>query len=154
MVSNGISALAHKLLDVLDAAHLGVDLLEDAGALLEAEDDVLLDEGELDVAGQLLELGQLQVRLLKQGFLVLLPPQGEQGALLVARRQHLPRDGRLLVREHRDPSLILVQLVALQLEVEDRSIRAEGKGEGGVLVNSVFGVLFQKRNLRYDNTVF
>lgn len=40
-----------------------MDLLEDLGSLLQAEDDVLLDLGELDVARQLLELLQLGVRL-------------------------------------------------------------------------------------------
>lgn len=102
---------------MLDAAHLGVDLLEHLGALLQAEDDVLLDQRELDAARELLELRQLRVRLLQQRLLVFLPPQREQRALLVARREHLPRYGRLFVREHRDAPLVLVQLVALEFHV-------------------------------------
>lgn len=82
---------------MLDATHLGVDLLEHAGALLEAVDDVLLDEGELDVAGELLQLGELGVRLDEELLLVLLAAQGEEGALLVAGGEHLARDVRLLV---------------------------------------------------------
>lgn len=119
LVRNGIRRLAHELLDVIDAAHLGVDLPEHARALLQAEDDVLLYEGELDVAGELLELGQLGVRLGEQLLLVLLPPQREEGALLVAGREHLARDVRLLVRQDDDAALVLVELVALELQVED-----------------------------------
>lgn len=104
---------------MIDAAHLGVDLPEHARALLQAEDDVLLYEGELDVAGELLELGQLGVRLGEQLLLVLLPPQREEGALLVAGREHLARDVRLLVRQDDDAALVLVELVALELQVED-----------------------------------
>lgn len=37
LVGDGLLGLAHELLDVLEAAHLGVDGLEDAVALLQAE---------------------------------------------------------------------------------------------------------------------
>lgn len=84
LIGNGLGVLPHELLDALDAAHLGVNLLQDAGALLEAEDDVFLDERKLDVGGELFELGQLGVGLGEEGFLVLLPAEGEEGALLVA----------------------------------------------------------------------
>ena len=53
LISNRIGRLAHELLDVVDAAHFGVDLPEDFGSLLQAEYDVLLDEGELDEGGEL-----------------------------------------------------------------------------------------------------
>ncbi len=106
---------------MLDAAHLGVDLLEHARALLQAEDDVLLYQGELDAVGELLQLGQLGVRLGQELLLVLLAAQGEEGALLVAGREELARHVRLLVRQQDDAALVLVELVALELEVEDGS---------------------------------
>ena len=127
LVRDGLGRLAHELLDVLDTAHLGVDLLKHARALLQAEDDILLDEGELDVARQLLELGELGVRLDEELLLVLLAPQGEERALLVARREHLPRDVRFFVRQEHDAPLVLVELVALELQVEDGSVVREGR---------------------------
>ena len=48
LIGNCISRLAHELLNVLDAAHLGVDLAQHFGALLQAKDNVLLDQRELD----------------------------------------------------------------------------------------------------------
>jgi hypothetical protein len=104
---------------VLDATHLGVDLLEDLGPLLQPEDDVLLDEGELDARDEAFELLELGVRLLQQRLLVFFAAEGEEGARLVAGRQHLLGDGRLLVRQDRDALLVLVELVALEFEVED-----------------------------------
>lgn len=74
LVGNGVGRLAHELLDIIDAAHLGMDFLENLAALLQAKDDVLLDLGELDVARQLLELLELRVRLREQRLLVLLAP--------------------------------------------------------------------------------
>lgn len=130
MISNRLSRIAHELLDVVEAAHLAVDLLQDAGALAQAVDDVLLDEGELDGARQLLQLGQLRVRLGQQLLLVLLAPQGQERPRLVPRRRHPPRHLRLLVCQDCDAPLVLVQLVALDLEVEDRPVFWEGRGRG------------------------
>lgn len=127
LVCNRVGRLAHELLDVLDAAHLGVDLLQDLCALLQTKDYVLLDEGELDVARELLKLVELRIRLGEQGLLVFFAPQGEEGALLVAPRQHLARNVRLLVRQHRDATLVLVQLIALDLEVEYRPVEQVGE---------------------------
>lgn len=76
LVRNGIGRLPHQLLDVVYAAHLGVDLLEDSCALLQAEDDVLLDLRKLDVGRELLELFQLGVRLGEEGLLVFLAAEG------------------------------------------------------------------------------
>lgn len=123
MVGNRIGRLAHELLDVLDAAHLRVDFLQDLCALLQTEHDVLLDHGELDRGGELLELLELGVRLLEEGLLVLFPAQGEERARLVALGEHLFRDGGLFVGQDGDAALVLVQLVALELEVEDRPCR-------------------------------
>lgn len=117
LIRDRVGRLAHELLHVLDPAHLGVYLLQHLGALLQAEHDVLLDQGELDARGQLLQLLQLRVRPREQRFLVLLPPEGEQCALLVALPEHLPRDGGLPVGEDGYAALILVKLVALGLEV-------------------------------------
>jgi hypothetical protein len=117
LIRNRFGRLAHQHLDALDAAHLGLDVLEDHRALLQAVDDVLLYLGELDVAHKLLELVELPVRLLEERLLVLLAAEGQQGALLVARRQHLPRYRGLLVGQHRYAPLVLVQLVALEFEV-------------------------------------
>lgn len=117
LIGDGFGGLAHELLDVLEPAHLGMDLLEDLGALLQAEDDVLLDLGELDARGEALELLELGVGLGEQGLLVLLLAQGGEGALLVALREHLPRDVGLAVGEDGDAPLVLVELVALDLEV-------------------------------------
>lgn len=123
LISDGVGRLAHQLLDVLYAAHLGVYLLEDLCALLQAEDDVLLYLRELDVGRQLLELLQLAVSLGEQRLLVLLAAQGEQGALLVALGQHLLGDLGLAVGEDGYAPLVLVQLVALGFEVEDGPFR-------------------------------
>lgn len=119
LIRNRIGRLAHQLLDVLNPAHLRVDLLEHLGTLLEAEDDVLLYEGELDVGRELLQLLELRVRLDQQRLLVLLAPQGEEGALLVALGEHLLGDLRLLVGEDGDAALVLVQFVALDLHVQN-----------------------------------
>jgi hypothetical protein len=99
LVGDGVGGLAHELLDVLDAAHLGVDLLEHARALLQAKHNVLLDLRKLDAAHQLLELLELRVRLGQLRLLVLLVPQGQQRALLVALGQHLARHLRLALRQ-------------------------------------------------------
>ena len=104
---------------MLEAAHLGVDGLENAVALLQAEEDVLLDLGELDAAHELLELLQLAVGPREQLLLVLFPPQREQGPRLVARRQHLPRHVRLAGHQGQDAPLVLLELVALEFEIED-----------------------------------
>lgn len=119
LVSDRIGCLAHELLDMLDAAHLRVYLLEDFGALLQAKDHVLLDHGELNRRCELLELLELGVGLLEEGLLVFLAAQGEQRARLVALGEHLLGNGRLLVREDGDAALVLVELIALELEVED-----------------------------------
>lgn len=117
LVCDGVGGLAHQLLDVLEAAHLGVYLLENLCALLQAEDDVLLDLGELDARRQPLELLELGVGLCEQRLLVLLLAEGGERALLVALREHLPGDVGLAVRQDGDTPLVLVELVALDLEV-------------------------------------
>jgi hypothetical protein len=66
LIGNRVGRLAHELLHLVDAAHLAVDLGQYARALLEAEDDVLLDLRKLDVGRQLLELRQLGVGLAEQ----------------------------------------------------------------------------------------
>lgn len=53
LIGNGVCRFAHQLLHVLNTAHLGMYLLEHLGALLQAEDDILLYQGELDVGGEL-----------------------------------------------------------------------------------------------------
>lgn len=125
LVGNRFGCLAHKLFDLVDAAHLGVDLLENIAALLQAEYDVLLNLGELDVARQLLELLELSVGLGQQRLLVLLAAQSQQRPLLIAVGQALPRDFRLLLGQNLDAPLVLVELVALCLQVEDRPIVAK-----------------------------
>lgn len=104
---------------------------ENLAALLQAEDDVLLDLGELDVARQLLELLKLRVRLRQERLLVLLTAQRQKRSLLVAVGQALPRDLRLLLGQDFDAPLVLVELVALVLEVEDRPVP---EGEDNILV--------------------
>lgn len=117
---------------MLYAAHLGMYLLEHLCSLLQAKDDVLLDLGELDVGGQLLELLQLAVCLGEERLLVLLAAEGEQGALLVALGQHLLGDLGLAVGEDSYAPLVLVQLVALGFEVEDGPL-----GEESMLISYV-----------------
>ena len=119
---------------MLDPAHLGVDLLEHARPLLQAKDNVLLDQRELDGGRQLLELLQLPVRLGQERLLVLLAAQGEESAFLVVLGEHFPRDGGFSVREHGDAPLVLVQAVALGFEVEDRP-----RGDGLVMAWRVEG---------------
>lgn len=104
---------------MVDAAHFGVDLAEDLGALLEAEDDVLLDEGKLDGESELLELLELGVCLGEEGFLVFLAAEGEEGAFLVADGEHLFGDLGFFVGEEGYAALVLVEFVALGFEVED-----------------------------------
>lgn len=104
---------------MLNAAHLGVYLLQNLGTLLQAKYNILLDHGELDGGGEFLELLELGVRLLEEGLLVLFAAEGEEGAWLVALCEHLLRDGGFLICQDGDAALILVELVALELHVED-----------------------------------
>lgn len=111
---------------MLQAAHLLVYVLQHLCALLQAKDDVLLYLRKLDARRQLLQLLQLRVRLGQQRLLVLFAPQREQRLGLVALGQHLLGNVRLLVRQNRYAPLVLVQLVALVLHVEDRPAKARG----------------------------
>ena len=119
---------------MLEAAHLGVDLFQDLGALLQAEQDILLYEGELDARGELLELLELGVGFGEQRLLVLFAAQRKEGPLLVAPGKRLARDLGFSVRQDGDAALVLVQLVALDLEVEDCSMK------GGRETGSAFQV--------------
>jgi len=83
LVGNRVGRLAHQLLDVLDAAHLAVDLLQHLSALLQTKYHILLDQGELDAGRELLQLFQLSVCLSEERLLVLLAAEGEECALLV-----------------------------------------------------------------------
>lgn len=47
LVRHSICRVAHEPLDVLDL-HLGIELLEHSASLLDAEQDILLHQGELD----------------------------------------------------------------------------------------------------------
>lgn len=84
LVRNSLRRLAHQLLHVLDSAHLGVNLTEHSRALLQAEEDIFLDECELDRRGQALELFELRVGFGEEGLLVLFASQREESAWLVA----------------------------------------------------------------------
>lgn len=119
LISNGIGRLAHQLLHVLDAAHLGVDLLEHLCTLLQSKQDVFLDESKLDAGGELLELLQLAVCLGEERFLVLLASEGEEGAFLVALGEHLFCYLGLAVGQDGYTLLVLVELVPLVLEVKN-----------------------------------
>lgn len=123
LVRPRLGVLAQQLLNVLDAAHLAVDLLQHRRALLQPEQHVLLHERKLDVRRQLLQLRQLRIRLLDEPLLVLLAPQRQLGPRRVAARQALLRDRLLAVRQHRDALLVLPQLIALVLHVQDRPAR-------------------------------
>lgn len=63
---------------------------------------------------------QLCIGLLNQSFLVLLPPQRQLGSICVTLRQTLLRNRLLAVRQYRDALLVLSQLIALVLHVQDR----------------------------------
>ena len=101
-------------------AHLGMDLLEDPSSLLQTKQNILLYLGELDLGRQPLQLLQLRVRLGQERLLILFAPQGEERSFLVALGEHLPRNIRLLVRQNGDAPLVLMELVALVLHVQDR----------------------------------
>lgn len=116
-------ALAHELLDLLDATHLSLDLLEHSGALLQAKQDIFLDEGKLDVGGQGLELCKLLICARQECFLVFLAAEGEQGAGPVVCAQVLLGNLLLAVGEDFYALLVLVELVALDFQVEDCSKR-------------------------------
>lgn len=108
LVSNLVRRLAHKLLDPLDAADLGVDVHEDLCALLEAAQHLLLDLRHLDALRELLELVELAVGLCEDRLLVLPLAEGEEGALLVAGREVPPRGLGLLGYEDIDAFLVLL----------------------------------------------
>lgn len=116
--------LRHEPLHPLDAAHFGVDLLQDLGALRQAEEDIFLYEGELDVGREVLQLGELGIRLGEERLLELLAAEGEEGAVLVALGQELTGGGGLPVGQDGDALLVLLQLVALELEVQDCPVDA------------------------------
>ena len=56
LISTSLLVLTQQLLYVLDAAHFLVDLLENCRSLLQTKQDILLHQGELDVAGEDLQL--------------------------------------------------------------------------------------------------
>lgn len=89
--------------------------------LLQPEHDVLLYERKLHPRRQRLELLELRVRLGQQALLVLLAPQRQQRAGLVAAHEQVLRHRRLLGRQGRYAALVLMKLVALGLEIEDSS---------------------------------
>lgn len=76
--------------------------------------------GEVKKTNQFLERLQLAVRLDQQLLLVLPPPQGQQRARVVALRDHFLRDLVFAVQHGLDLLLVLPQLVALDLHVQDR----------------------------------
>lgn len=63
LVGYSLGIIAHELLHVVYSAHFCMDLLEDLGALLQAEDDILLNLGEFDIGREFLELFKLSVCL-------------------------------------------------------------------------------------------
>jgi hypothetical protein len=96
-----------------------MNLLQHRRALLQPKQHILLNQRKLHITRQRLQLRQLQIRLRQQRLLVLLPPQRQQRLRLVTGAQTLPRDLLLARRYDRDALLVLPQLVALVLEVED-----------------------------------
>lgn len=99
-----------------------MDLLEHRRALLQPENHVLLHERKLDVARQLLELRQLRIRLRNQAFLVLLAAERQLGLVYITLGQALFCDGLFAVGQDGNAFLILAQLVALDLHVQDRLV--------------------------------
>ena len=108
---------------MLEPAHLAVDFLQDLGALLQSKHHILLYEGKLDVGRQLLQLQQLRVRLGEQRLLELFAAQRQQRARPVALGQQLARSLGLAVCEDGDALLVLFELVALDLEVENGPVQ-------------------------------
>lgn len=97
-----------------------MDLLQHRRALLQPVHHILLHQRKLDIRSELLQLRQLRVRLLDEALLVLLAPQRQLGPVCVALGQTLLRDRLLAVGQHRDALLVLPQLIALVLHVQDR----------------------------------
>jgi hypothetical protein len=93
---------------MLYPSHLGVDVVQHLGALLQPKHHVPLYQRELDAGGELLELLELGVRLGQQRLLVLLPAQRQKRPFPVALGQHLLRNVRLLVCQDGDAPLVLV----------------------------------------------
>lgn len=80
-----------------------------------------MNERKLNITRQSLQLCQLLVRLRQQRLLILLPPQSKQCFLLIPIPKTFLRDFRLAIRDRRDSFLVLLELVALNLQVEDGS---------------------------------
>lgn len=97
-----------------------MDLLQHGSALLQPKQDVFLHKRKLDIACQDLQLRQLCIGLLDQAFLILLPPKRQLGSICVSLGQALFRDRLLTIGQHGDSLLVLSQLIALVLHVQDR----------------------------------
>ena len=120
LVCPRLGVLAQQLLHVLYAAHFLLDLLQHSSTLLQPIQHIFLHKRKLDIACELLQLRQLCIGLLNQSFLVLLAPERQLGSVCVALGQAFLRDRLLTVGQHGNTLLVLSQLIALVLHVQDR----------------------------------
>lgn len=106
-----------------------MDLLQYGSTLLQPKEHVFLNERELDIAGELLQLRQLCVGLLDQSLLVFLPSERQLGSVRIALEQTLLSDRLLAVRQYSNALLVLSQLIALVLHIQDRPIAVNNAPE-------------------------
>lgn len=116
-----LCGLLQKLINTLDVERL-VNLLEHLIPALQSVVHALLDLAELDVRHEVLERPQLSVRLFQQAALVLAAAERREGAWFVAAGKQLPRRRLFPLLDRRQPALVLLDLVALHFEVQDRSV--------------------------------
>jgi len=98
-----------------------MNLLQHRCPLLQPKHDILLHQRKLDVVRQDLQLRELLVRLAQQRLLILFPAQREEGFRFVILAKAFARDLGLAAGYDSNLALVLMQFVALDFEVEDRS---------------------------------
>ena len=97
-----------------------MNLPQHCGTLLQAEYNILLHQRKLHIRGQHFELCQLPVRLRQQALLVLFAPESELRLVGVTAPEAFFRDLGLAGGDYSYALLVLMQLVALVLHVQDR----------------------------------
>ena len=108
--------------------------------MLQPKVHIFLHERELDVRGEEFELSELLVGFGEDGFLVLFAAEGEEGAGFVASAEVLLGDFGFAGGYDGDFLLVLVEFVALVLEVEDGS---GGLDKGRVRMRQCYALILR-----------
>lgn len=119
LVGPGFFSLSHQLFYSFDTSHFLVDSLQHLCPLLQAKENIFLDQGKFHLTRELLQLLQLRICFTQECFLVFLATKSQQGTSAVISRKTFLCDGGLAVCEYGDSFLILTKLIALILQIEN-----------------------------------